>query len=77
MASTESRKLNMIEQIEWVPVGDQLPDAEIMVLVALQNDNEPCWPGYIGESDEWFYADGTRIINDAPVYWAHLPGGPA
>ncbi|MGZ5858710.1 MAG: DUF551 domain-containing protein [Burkholderiaceae bacterium] len=65
----------MIEEINWVSVGDRLPDAEITVLVFLQDANEPCWPGYICENDVWFYADGMPI-DEAPTYWAHMPGGP-
>ncbi|MGZ4953604.1 MAG: DUF551 domain-containing protein [Methylobacter sp.] len=66
----------MIEKINWVSVADRLPDAEETVLVFLKNANEPCWPGYIGENDVWFYADGLPIVNDQPSYWAHMPGGP-
>jgi hypothetical protein len=66
----------MIEKINWVSVADRLPDAEETVLVFVKNANEPCWPAYISESDEWFYADGTPIANDSPTDWAHMPGGP-
>jgi len=41
----------MIEQINWVATADRLPNAEETVLVFLQNANEPCWTGYIGEYD--------------------------
>jgi hypothetical protein len=64
------------EKINWIPAGVKLPDAETTVLVIVSNENEPCWPAYISENDQWFYADGTPIVNDSPVYWAHMPGGP-
>jgi hypothetical protein len=65
----------MIEQINWVPVSDRLPDDATTVLLFSPVFDEPCWTGYM-EGDAWFQADGRPLGDTAVTHWAHMPGGP-
>lgn len=57
--------------VRWVPVNQQLPDAEITVLVA--NHSGDVALGYVSDEDLWFGADATPIT---VAFWAELPEGP-
>lgn len=63
----------MIEQIEWVPVAERLPDDDETVLLYAPEYDEPVWVG-------WRDGDGWRDMNGHPtdgvVAWAALPAGP-
>ena len=58
--------------VEWHP-RSALPDAEITVLMAL--DNGDVEPGFMDENG-WCYASGGAV-NDAQItHWAHMPEAP-
>lgn len=51
-------------------ITDTLPDDELTVLMRLQDDEYPVWPGF-RDSDEWHSCDGSTVIG--PVLgWMHL-----
>jgi hypothetical protein len=61
----------MIEQIEWVPVAERLPDDETSVLVCTSGTAEPVWIGY-RDGDAWRDSEGSEI---EVVAWAEMPEG--
>lgn len=67
-----------IERLEWIRVGEDLPDATVTVLLFNAEASEPVWPGYydVDEDDNvtWYGADGFPI--PAPTHWAEMPEGP-
>lgn len=63
----------MSEIIEWHEPGEQLPDAETTVLIIMGGEVD-AWMGYF-EGERWVDVTGFPIA--APIYWAHLPEGPA
>lgn len=59
--------------LEWVPAGDQLPDSDLTVLIALVEDE--VWMGYL-DGDIWREISGAPIEATRVTYWAHLPAAP-
>lgn len=59
------------EQIDWISVDDELPDADLTVLVKTGDET------YLGfyDADGWSYVDGTRCIKTC-THWAEMPKGP-
>lgn len=63
------------EVITWHEIGEQLPDADITVLVCTDDESEPVWLGWLDE-EGWCNVDGSQI--EATVKrWAHVPTGEA
>jgi hypothetical protein len=57
----------------WTSVADRLPDDDILVLLALSD--EEVWPG-VRDGDVWRYADATPIESALVVAWMDLPAAP-
>lgn len=60
------------EVIAWRDACDQMPDADLTVLIAGPFDGV-VWLGYWDGSD-WRSVDGSRI--DQVSYWAEMPVSP-
>jgi hypothetical protein len=58
---------------DWKPVEERLPDAETLVLIALNDDD--VWTGYL-DGDVWRYVDAMPITKERVTHWAHLPAHP-
>ena len=58
---------------EWTNINDEMPDADMMVLVACPECDEPVWLGYF-DGDEWRTADGGVVT---VTHWMDLPEPPA
>jgi len=65
----------MIEQIEWVPVAERLPDEDGMpVLLFVPVRGGQTWPGWwIGHA--WLGTDGTPVMCEV-THWSPMPAGP-
>lgn len=62
------------ETIQWVnPTPLTMPDAGDTVLLELQGDSEPTWPGY-WDGIAWISSDGMPITSSVSG-WAHMPKG--
>lgn len=57
----------------WTSVTDRLPDDEILVLLALSD--EEVWPGF-RDGDVWRYVDATPIESAMVTDWMDLPPAP-
>lgn len=70
-----------IESIEWRAVADELPDADVTVLVYAPGSDEPVWLGFYDDV-YWFavtgdgYGDPDEIAAEV-IAWAPMPKGPA
>ncbi|WP_119157459.1 hypothetical protein [Caldimonas tepidiphila] len=62
------------ETITWHPVAEQMPDGDTTVLMALEGDDEPTWPGFYAGGG-WYYVSGGRVAGHV-TDWADMPGGP-
>lgn len=60
------------ETIEWIPVGETLPDDGETVLLVW--DDAEVWPGY--RCDGGWIDAGSAVEVSCPLYWAHMPAGP-
>jgi hypothetical protein len=58
--------------MHWIPVGNQLPDDDIVVLTYTPTHSEPVWLSYY-DGETWHYAEGDR---HTPSHWAELPEPP-
>ena len=58
---------------DWTPVSAGLPDDELLVLVALSDDE--VWPGF-KDGDVWRYVDATPIEASTVTHWTNLPPAP-
>jgi len=72
LALTELWSLRQRELIDWHDVTDQLPDADITVLVCTPASGEPVWLGWFDDGD-WYEIGGGSITG--VLRWAHLPAG--
>jgi len=72
LSLTELWGLRQRELIDWHDVAQQLPDADITVLICTPDSDEPVWLGWFDEG-EWFEVSGVAIAG--VVRWAHLPAG--
>ena len=59
------------ETIEWIPIGDRMPDDDTTVLVAF-DDADP-WLGW-HEAGQWFDVTGAPV--SGVTHWADPPEGP-
>lgn len=58
--------------MNWIPVTDRLPDDDLMVMIALEDSDEPVWIGY-HEGDGWYAANADPVH---VTHWAPIPEGP-
>jgi hypothetical protein len=59
----------------WIPVGERLPDADTVVVVAISMRDrwsEPVWLGYL-DGNDWRTVEGDVIH---PTHWRELPEPP-
>ena len=66
--------IKALEESEWIPVTEALPDIALHVLVQLTNG----WItiGHYHSTDKWVFIDGTMTIafpRDTVVAWRYLP----
>jgi hypothetical protein len=59
---------------DWKPVAQGLPDDDVLVLIALNDDD--VWAGY-RDGDLWRYVDAMPITTERVTHWMHLPAYPA
>lgn len=58
----------------WTPVAEGLPDDEILVQIALNDDD--VWTGF-RDGDIWRYADAMPITTERVTHWAPMLVHPA
>lgn len=63
------------EVINWHDVPDELPDADVTVLLYTDDESEPVWFGWLDE-EGWVYIDGAPV-GGVVKRWAHVPKGEA
>jgi ParB-like chromosome segregation protein Spo0J len=61
-------------EVEWIPVGEKLPDDEMLVLLGLNDDDT--WTGF-RSGDSWRYVDAMPIAVERVTHWAHMPKVPS
>jgi hypothetical protein len=62
------------ETITWIDVNSQLPDSDILVLVATPSPGEPVWPGYFDSAaNEWMISDGLAFAYKVTHWGEWLP----
>lgn len=61
----------LTETIHWHEATEQLPDADLTVLVRTEGCAEPVWLGY-HDGEAWRDTEGAEI---AVLRWADLPAG--
>ena len=68
----------MNETINWIATINELPDEGVTVLLFMEGEGEPVWPGYFDEATAhgyiWRSADGSEVEN--VTHWAEMPAGP-
>ena len=57
----------------WTPVAEGLPDDELLVLIAVNDDD--VWTGYL-LANTWRYIDGFPIKNERVTHWMRMPAPP-
>jgi len=57
----------------WTDTAAALPDADTLVLLALNDDD--VWPGYL-DGDTWRYVDAMPITSERVTHWMPLPVPP-
>ncbi len=64
------------ETITWKRVSDELPDADMTVLISAPRHDEPVWLGWY-EDGCWFSVDAAEFSRGDVVAWAEMPTGSA
>lgn len=59
--------------IKWTDAAAALPDDDILVLLALNDDD--VWPGY-RDGGTWRYVDAMPITGERVTHWMPLPAAP-
>lgn len=59
-------------QFQWVAIADRLPDADLSVMLAL--DDGEVWPGYL-DGDTWRYVTADPI-GARVTHWMDFPEPP-
>lgn len=57
----------------WIEVAAALPDADTLVLLALNDDD--VWPGFL-DGDTWRYVDAMPIAFERVTHGMHMPPAP-
>lgn len=58
----------------WTLASDVLPDDDVLVLVALNDDD--VWPAF-RNAGAWHYVDATPILHERVTHWMRMPAPPA
>ena len=58
----------------WTPVDERLPDNDVLVLIAVNDDDT--WTGY-HINGAWRYSDGFPIEKERVTHWMPMPTPPA
>lgn len=74
MFAESGDKPSLKVEVEWIPVGAKLPDADTTVLLAL--DDKEVWLGYL-DADAWRDVSSTPICAARVTHWMHVPEAPA
>jgi hypothetical protein len=68
--------MQAVQTVVWHSVDVEMPDDELTVLIALNDDVEPVWFGYHdSEKGHWFTPENALISSDV-THWAELPEPP-
>jgi hypothetical protein len=62
-----------VSTTDWKLVAEGLPDDDILVLIALNDDD--VWTGY-RDGDIWRYVDAMPIASERVTHWMPLPAHP-
>jgi len=57
----------------WIPVDERLPDNDLLVLIAVNDDD--AWTGY-HINGSWRYSDGFPIDKERVTHWMPMPTPP-
>lgn len=57
----------------WIPVDSRLPDDDMLVLIALNDDD--VWTGF-REAGVWRYVDAMPINAERVTHWQPMPAPP-
>jgi hypothetical protein len=57
----------------WTPVDERLPDNDLLVLIAVNDDDT--WTGY-HINGAWRYSDGFPIEKERVTHWMPMPTPP-
>jgi hypothetical protein len=68
-----ARKLQQECEKAWTAVTEGLPDDELLVLIAVNDDD--VWTGY-RLADTWRYVDARPIENERVTHWMSMPTPP-
>ncbi|TWU18021.1 DUF551 domain-containing protein [Allorhodopirellula heiligendammensis] len=60
------------EVIRWIDASEQLPDADIDVMVKIDDESVPIWIGH-HDGEVWYVDDSWH---EAVTHWAEMPFGP-
>lgn len=63
------------ELIQWIRLGERLPDDDSTVLFFAPEMDEPVWLGWC-DSGRWYCIDASPIEQGLVIAWAEVPGGP-
>lgn len=60
----------------WTPVGEQLPDDDVSVMIALEGEHgEPVWIGFHDDAG-WHSATDAAPLGDMVTHWKNIEAGP-
>lgn len=59
-------------KFEWVDVAAALPDDDVLVLIAM--DDDEVWPA-VRDYGRWIYVSGAEV-RQRVTHWTHLPAAP-
>lgn len=63
------------ETIDWHPLATEgPPDSDIAVLMTLEGDSEPTWPGW-WDGERWIDATTAAPVGSIVTAWSHMPKG--
>lgn len=57
----------------WTRCADDLPDADLTVMIHHPDEDEPVWVGYL-DGETWRTAEGVRV---AVTHWMPMPEPPS
>lgn len=57
----------------WIPVSEKLPDDQMLVLIALNDDD--VWTGF-RDAGIWRYVDAMPIEAERVTHWQPMPTPP-
>lgn len=63
-----------VAAIRWIPVSEELPDADTTVLIALGSGD--VWAGYVDDAGVWLYMDSMLVEYRTVTHWTEMPAHP-